>query len=305
MAAIKDQKAIHDRFNPSEVIQDRFYEGERPLYGLTNTVIEKVRFYPGESPLKHTRQLALRDCEFMGKYPLWHSTDIDIVGGRFTIYARAAIWYASKIRMEDVQIDAPKMFRQVQDLTLERCAFTNAQETLWSCTGVALKDVKLQGADYLFMNGRDISLEAVDLQGNYAFQDAKNVVIRNARLDSRDAFWGTDHVTVYDSLLEGEFLGWYSNKLRLINCTIRGTQPLCYAANLELVHCRMEETDLCFEYSTLKASIDGHIQSIKNPDGGSIRAQSIGSVIIDGHCHHPGACEIVVNRSISEHVSAE
>jgi len=283
-------------FLEKTIISDRFFEGERPLYAISNTVLDGVRFYPGESALKHTHDIAVRRCEFMGKYPFWHGDRLTISDCVFTVYARAAIWYSQNILMRNTLVEAPKMFRQVRYLTIENSRFPGAGETLWSCSDVTLKDVELKGADYVFMNGRDIVVERMSLQGNYSFQDARNVEIRDSRLDSKDAFWGTENVTVYNSVIEGEFLGWHSKNLRLVNCTIRGLQPLCYATDLVMENCRMEDTNLCFEYSTLKADIDGDIGSVKNPKGGSIRARSIGQIVIDENCIDPGRCVIVTDK---------
>lgn len=42
-----------------------------------------------------------------------------------------------------------------------------------------------------------------------------------------------------------------------------------------------EDADLAFEFSTLDATIKGHVTSIKNPDAGTISVDSVGEVIID------------------------
>ncbi|MDW6004789.1 DUF3737 family protein [Vibrio mangrovi] len=273
-------------------INDCFYEGERPLYALKDGALNKVRFYPGESALKHSSDVTAQNCEFMCKYPFWHSNHIVVEQCQFTVYARAAIWYTENLTMRDCLVEAPKMFRRVSHLTIENSRFPNAGETLWNCDDVTLKNVELQGADYVFMNGENIVIDNMTLQGNYSFQDAKNVTIRNSHLNSKDAFWGTENVTVYDSVIEGEYLGWHSKNLRLVNCVIRGEQPLCYATDLIMENCIMEDTDLCFEYATLQAEINSHIVSVKNPKSGFIRAQSIGEVIIDENCINPGACVI-------------
>ena len=273
-------------------IEDRFYEGERPLYALGETELDHVRFYPGESPLKHSHDIVIRGCDFMGKYPVWHSERVLIEDSLFTVYARAAIWYTQDLTMRNCTIEAPKMFRRVSHLTIENTRFPNAGETLWTCDHITLDNVTLKGADYVFMNCEEIEIDAMTLQGNYSFQDAKNVTIRNSHLVSKDAFWGAENVTVYDSVIEGEYLGWHSKNLRLVNCTIRGEQPLCYAQDLVMENCRMEDTDLCFEYATLTADIKTDITSIKNPKSGSIKARSIGEIIIDENCITPGACSI-------------
>ena len=134
---------------------------------------------------------------------------------------------------------------------------------------------------------------SVYLQGNYSFQYSKNVVIRNSNLDTKDAFWESENVTVYNSRIQGEFLGWYSKNLRLVNCHIGGTQPLCYCENLILENCTFgADADLAFEYSSVQATVQGHVVSVKNPRSGFIKAGSIGQIILDQNIKEPGNCQI-------------
>ncbi len=274
-----------------QLIANRFFEGERPLFATRDIRLENVKFYPGESALKECTNVEIDHCEFMCKYPFWHNEEVDIENSLFTVYSRAAIWYSKHVRMANTRVDAPKMFRSIQGLTLENVKFSQAGETMWNCRDIRLHNVEARCGDYIFMNGKNIEIDGFYLQGNYSFQDAKNVVIRNARLDSKDAFWNTENVTVYDSELNGEYLAWHSKNLTLINCKISGTQPLCYCSNLIMKDCTMAENcDLCFEYSTLEATVKSDITSIKNPAGGFIDAPHIGEIVLDAHCKNPGAC---------------
>ena len=276
-----------------KVYQNQFFEGERPLFAEKNLALDHVRFYPGESALKHSENVQISQCNFMGKYPLWHSANVNIHDTEFQVYARAAIWYTRHLHMQNCRVDAPKMFRECSELDILETTFSDAQETLWNCTSVKLERVTMEKADYVFMNGRELEVRNFDLQGNYSFQGAKNVTIHDSKLQSKDAFWHAENVTVYDSLIEGEYLGWHSKNLTLINCTIIGEQPLCYAQNLKLVNCQLFDAELGFEYSTVEADIKGTIQSIKNPAGGRIKAFRIDEIIIDENCINPGACEII------------
>ena len=279
-----------------QVISNQFFEGERPLFGLKDIRIENVKFYPGESAIKECSNVEAHRCEFMCKYPFWHNDNVLIEDCLFTVYSRAAIWYSRNIRMINSRVDAPKMFRELDNLYLENVKLSCAGETMWNCRGMKLRNVEARGGDYIFMNGTDIDIDGFYLQGNYSFQDVKNVVIRNAKLDSKDAFWKTENVTVYDSEINGEYLGWYSKNLRLVNCRISGTQPLCYCTNLVMENCTMgQDCDLSFEDSILEAVINSHITSIKNPAGGYIMADSIGEIIIDENCKNPGATKISEN----------
>jgi len=276
-----------------QIISQTFFEGERPLFGLSDIRIEHVKFYPGESAIKECVNVEAYNCEFWSKYPFWHNDNTLIEDCRFTVYSRAAIWYSKNIRMQNCLVEAPKMFREIDSLYLEHVKFPAAVETLWNCRNMTIRNIEARGGDYIFMNGVDIDVDGFNLQGNYSFQDAKHVVIRNAYLDSKDAFWKTENVTVYDSEIIGEYLGWYSKNLRFVNCKIGGTQPLCYCTNLVLENCTIDEDcDRCFEYSTIQATVNSSITSVKNPGEGFIKAVSIGELIIDKNCKNPGACQI-------------
>lgn len=280
------------------VIKDTFFEGERPCFAARDTRFEHVKIYPGEtageSAMKHAHNIEAFQCEFLGKYPFWHNENLLVEDCLFPVAGRTAIWYSKNVKVLNTKVDAPKMFRECDNIYVENVQFSDAGETGWNCRDVELRNVEAKNGDYFFMNLRNGTIENLNLQGNYSFQDAKNLVVRNSHLASKDAFWGSENVTVYDSVIDGEFMGWHSKNLRLVNCTIRGTQALCYCQDLVLENCIMEGTDLCFEYSTVTADIVNDVISVKNPTGGSIHAKSIGEIIIDEHCVNPGACDITV-----------
>lgn len=124
--------------------------------------------------------------------------------------------------MSDTRVEAPKMFREMDGVRLENVQIPNAQETLWHCRNVDLKNVRADRADYLFLHGENIRIEDYVQNGNYSFQYCRNVTIRDAEIHSKDAFWNSEDVTVYDSVLDGEYLGWHSKRLKLVNCRISG-----------------------------------------------------------------------------------
>ena len=77
--------------------------------------------------------------------------------------------------MTDTVVEAPKMFREMDGIRLENVQLPNALETLWHCRNVALKNVQIDKADYLFMHSEDIRIENYSQNGNYSFQYCKNV----------------------------------------------------------------------------------------------------------------------------------
>jgi len=276
-----------------ELIRNKSYGGERPLFASRDLRLENVVILPGESALKECSNIEAVSCEFQGKYPFWHVDGFRVENCTFREGARAALWYSRRLVMKDTRVEAPKMFREMEDLTLENVVIPDAQETLWHCKGARLKNVEVANADYLFMYSSDISIEDYRKQGNYSFQYCRNVEIRNAVIHSKDAFWGTEDVTVYNSEIHGEYLGWHSRRLRLVNCRISGTQPLCYATDLVMENCTMDaDCDLAFECSTLQATICSRITSVKNPRSGSIKAEGYGEIIIDKNLKAPGDCVI-------------
>ncbi len=276
-----------------ELIKDKEFSGERPLFGSHGLRLEDVTIHAGESALKECSDIEAENCRFEGKYPFWHVDGFVINHCLFTEGARAALWYSRNLCMTDTLVEAPKMFREMHNIKLHNVRIPNAFETLWDCSGVDIKDVEVKNGDYIFMRGSDIRIDGYVQQGNYSFQYCRNVEIHNAKLDTKDAFWETEDVTVYDSEIDGEYLGWHSKRLRLVRCHIKGTQPLCYAEDLVLEDCTMDEScDLAFEYSTVNADIKGHVTSIKNPKSGVIRADSIGEIIIDSHVKAPADCRI-------------
>ena len=285
-------KSIKDPSKLREVKGAEF-GGERALVATHNLRLVDTVFHPGESALKCCSQIDAERCRFDGKYPFWHVDGFRVTDCEFTPGARAALWYSKNLEMTDTRVDAPKMFREMENLSLKGVTIPDAQETLWSCRGVRLRDVEVAKADYVFFHCSDIDIDGYRQQGNYSFQYCRDVVIRNAVIDSKDAFWETDNVTVYDSEFTGEYLGWHSRNLRLVRCKINGTQPLCYCENLVLEDCEFgPECDLAFEDSSLRATVRNSIVSVKNPRTGSVKALSIGEVIIDKNVLAPADCAI-------------
>lgn len=274
-------------------IKNREFGGERPLFASHDLRIENVTIHAGESALKECSNIEAVDCRFEGKYPFWHVNGFAIKNCLFTEGARAALWYSQDLVMSDTRVEAPKMFREMDGINLVNVQIPDAQETLWHCRNVNLKNVRVDHADYLFMHSKDIVIEDYVQNGNYSFQYCRNVEIHHAVINSKDAFWNTENVTVYDSEINGEYLGWHSKNLRLVNCKISGTQPLCYAHELVMENCTMaDDCDLAFEYSSVQATINGPIHSVKNPRTGSITAESFGQIILDENIKAPGDCKL-------------
>lgn len=273
-------------------IKQKFLTGERAMFGAHGCDITDTVFDAGESPLKHSSDIKLAGSMFKWKYPLWYSKNIDMKNCTLFAAARAGIWYTDNISVSDTVIEAPKTFRRANGIRLNNVMFSDAAETLWNCSMIDMKHVSAKG-DYFAMNSSDITADDFKLVGNYCFDGSKNVTLHNAVMLSKDSFWNCENVTVKDSFISGEYLGWNSKNLVFENCTVESLQGMCYIDNLVMKNCKLINTMLAFEYSTVDADITGSIDSVFNPSGGIIRAESIGELTVSKDRVDPSKTKIV------------
>lgn len=278
-----------------KTLNQQTFSGERALFKARDLSINYSTFADGESPLKESARIELFRTLFKWKYPLWYSHDIVLDECTLFETARAGIWYTHNLKMKNSTIDAPKTFRRASGLYLENVDIPNADETLWHCSEVELKNVTAQG-NYFAMNSSNVRIDGFSLSGNYSFDGCRNLEIHNARMLTKDAFWNCENVTVYDSFIYGQYLGWNSKNVRLVNCDIESEQGMCYMDGIRMEHCRLVNTDLSFEYCTgVDATIDSVIDSVKNPYDGRIVARGVGEVIFDDPEVDPAATKIEVH----------
>lgn len=272
-----------------KIIKDKEFGGERPLYASHGLRLENVTIHAGESSIKESSDIEADNCTFEGKYVFWETYGFKVTGSYFAESARSSLWYSKDCVMTDCKVDAPKMFRRMENITVRNTDFTNGEETLWDCRNVILQNVTIRNCDYLFMHTSDIRIENYRQDGNYSFQYARNVEIRNAVINSKDAFWESENVTLVDCEVNGEYLGWYAKNMKLVRCHLTGEQLLCYVDGLTLEDCTFgDDANLLFEYSTVNGNIKGDVVSIKNPTSGTITVEGkCGELIIDENQKKP------------------
>ncbi len=266
-----------------ELIKDKKFGGERPLFGIKSTCLENIEIIDGESGIKCCRDIRCIDSKFYGKYPWWHVDKSHITNCYFAEGSRSAIWYSNDMVMKDSVIDGPKFFREMRNLELKNVKINDADETFWKIDGLKLHNVALHNGTYPFMFSKNIYVDGLVSDAKYVFQYCQNVEIHNAKITTKDAFWECENVTIYDSVLDGEYLGWHSKNVKLVRCSISGEQPLCYMDGITLEDCTFDNAcDRCFEDSkNIDARIIGSIKEIKNPISGRILASEIGKITYD------------------------
>ena len=276
-----------------ELISNRDFGGERPLFATHDLRMENVTITDGESGIKQCRNIEAYGCKFFGKYPWWHVDGAVIDHCYFAPGSRSAIWYTDNLKMSNCVIDAPKFFREMKNAELERVTINDADETFWNITGLRATNLKLRNGTYPFMYCREVYIDGLDCDAKYVFQYCRDVEIHNARIVTKDSLWECENVTIYDSVLDGEYLAWHSKNVRLVRCHIAGEQPLCYAEGLVLEACTFDEaSDRAFEDSDVVADIRGSITEVKNPRSGHIVADRIGRITYDRFAKPPHNCVI-------------
>ena len=128
-------------------IKEKFFEGEHALYGLSNAILENVTFGNGESPLKETKDLVIKNNIFKYKYPLWYSYNIKVTDSTFETMSRSGIWYINNISIKNSNLQAPKLFRRCKHISLYHVFFSDAEETMWTCQDITIKNTEING-DY-------------------------------------------------------------------------------------------------------------------------------------------------------------
>ncbi|MBR0511292.1 MAG: DUF3737 family protein [Ruminococcus sp.] len=263
-----------------EILNEHF-SGERALFQCNGLKISGTVFGEGESPLKHNAYIELTDCTFDAKYPVWYSEKVKLSGCTVRESGSEGIWYSSEINVSDTVIESEKCFRHSNGISMKNVEFTNGNETLWKCANVRMDNVKVIG-DYFAMDCDGMEITGLQLEGNNAFDGIKNATLRRVNINGRDCFWNSENVVIYDSVIKGMYFGWNSRNITLVNCTVESLQGMCFMENLVLKNCKLPNTTLAFEYSNnISADIKGGIDSVKNPAGGLIMAESIGELIME------------------------
>ena len=277
-----------------KIYENLSFDEERALYGEKNIYIKDCSFdgpADGESALKEAGEITADRCIFNLRYPLWHCDGVKIYNCEMTENCRAALWYSNDIEVVGGKYDGIKALRECNRAFLSQIK-VNSPEFGWFSSDITAHDSEFV-SEYFMLRAKRLNFSNINFKGKYSFQYVEDSVFENCNFDTKDAFWHARNVTVRNSTVKGEYLAWYCENVTFENCTIIGTQPLCYCKNLKLVNCKMIDCDLSFEKSSVDAVIQGHIDSVKNPESGRILADSIGEIIDENR-----TCEIKTANKI-------
>lgn len=276
------------------IYENEIHDEERGFYGVKDATIRNCKIdgpADGESAFKECKNITVEDTYLNLRYPFWHDDNVKITGCEMTIGCRAALWYDKGVEIDNCKMHGIKALRECEDITLSNTDVISP-EFAWRSRNIKIENVTTEG-EYPFFECKNMDIEELKMKGKYSFQYVENVTLKNCVLDTKDAFWHAKNVTIEDSVVKGEYLAWYAENIRFVRCKIIGTQPLCYVKDLILEDCEMEGCDLSFERSHVEATINGHIDSIKNPISGSVTVDSVGEIILEEDIVTPGKCKII------------
>ena len=118
--------------------------------------------------------------------------------------SRSGIWYTKNISIKNSALQASKLFRRANHITLDNVHFADAEETMWTCDDIKITNSQING-DYFGKDSKNIYLDNVSVVGNYVFDGAENIEVHNSTFISKDAFWNCKNVTIYNSIIDGEY----------------------------------------------------------------------------------------------------
>ena len=159
-------------------INNQIFDEERALYNLVDTEVVDCTFAgpaDGESALKECRNIAVKNCAFSLRYPLWHVKGFLVENSSFDERARAAVWYGENGAFKNCTCNGIKILRECQHILMEGCE-SISPEFGWKCADVTMRDSKVT-AEYIFFDSRDITLENFELKGKYQLDAAKKVIV--------------------------------------------------------------------------------------------------------------------------------
>ena len=159
------------------LISNKYFDGERPLYESRDVELHRVTIGEGESGLKESRGVKAIDCRFEGMYVLWECEDVECKKCTFSTTDRAPMWYGKNYRLWDCRIDAPKAFRELENIIVKSSKISDGIESFWHCVGGRLSNIEMLNADYAFLHSKQFEISNLRLQGKYAFQYTRDAAL--------------------------------------------------------------------------------------------------------------------------------
>ena len=171
------------------IVNGQTFDQERALYGSDGIEVVNCRFdgpADGESALKESRNITVKDSYFNLRYPFWHDDNLTIENSEMTDKCRAALWYTKNATIRGTKMHGIKALRECADIRIEDSSIISP-EYGWSVDDIEMKNTSAEG-EYFMMRSNRLHFENVTLKGKYSFQYITDSVFENCTFDTKDAF---------------------------------------------------------------------------------------------------------------------
>ena len=192
----------------TQEIRNKTFDEERSLYNLKDASVLDCKFSgerDGESPFKEARDIKVDNCSIDLRYAFWHVQNGEIGNTMFSSTARAPFWYDDLIKLNNVNSQSVKIFRECKNVEIDNSTLIS-EEPFWRCKYLTVKNSTLEGF-YAFFQCKHVTIQNLTFKGKYSFQYGKDILIENSNFDTKDAFWHCDQVGVANSTIKGEYIG--------------------------------------------------------------------------------------------------
>lgn len=117
MVLSRDDKEI----DLKTLIKNQTYDEEQTLYASSDILVDTCQFTGpagGESALKGSKNIEVRDFYFNLRYPFWHDKGLVITDSEMTENCRAALWYSDNIRISYSKLHGIKALREYSNVAI-------------------------------------------------------------------------------------------------------------------------------------------------------------------------------------------
>ena len=212
-----------------QLIKDKEFGGERPLFASHDLHLDNVTILAGESAIKKCSNIVATNCRFEGNYPFWHVHGFTIQNCYFAVGGRSALWYSDHLTMKDTVIDAPKMFR---------------------------RDIYVDGLEsdskYVFQYVKNVEIHHAKITTKDAFWEVENVTIYDSELNGEYLGWHSKNLRLVNCHISGEQPLCYAHDLILENCTFDASCDRAFEYSTV-------NADIRGAITNIKNPISGHI----------------------------------------------
>ena len=212
-----------------ELVKDKKFGGERPLFAQHDLRLENVTITDGESGIKQCQNMEAYDCKFYGKYPWWHVDGAYIENCYFALDSR---WKVNGIKIKNVKLHGgtyPFMFSEN--------IYVDGLES---------------DSKYVFQYCKNVEVHYAKILTKDSFWECENVTVYDSVLDGEYLAWHSKNVRLVNCHLAGEQLLCYTENLVLENCTI---DPMCD----RMFEYSTVEADIKGHIENIKNPTSGHI----------------------------------------------